>query len=259
MRICPGNDGRGGDNLRVHRPLELKILPQPTDVTCGPTCLQAVYGYYGDDVPLEQVIAEVRTLEHGGTLAVLLGRHALERGYDATIYTWNLTVFDPTWFRFGVDIQERLRAQRGVKSNALLHAATEGYLDFLEHGGRIRHAALTGGLLRRFLRRGIPILTGLSATYLYQTARERDVEGRAVYDDLRGEPAGHFVVISGYNPVLRCARVSDPYPANPVAGGHYYDVDLPLLVGSIFLGIVTFDANILLLRPSKKHVDTDRR
>ena len=243
----------------MHRPLELKILPQPTDATCGPTCLHAVYGYYGDDLELDAVVAQVQMLENGGTLAVLLGRHALERGYDATIYTWNLTVFDPTWFRQGVDLQERLRAQREVKSDPRLHAATAGYLDFLEHGGRIRHAALTGSLLRRFLRRGTPVLTGLSATYLYQSARERDVDGRALYDDLYGEPAGHFVVISGYNPVLRCARVSDPYQANPVAGGHYYDVDLPLLVGSIFLGIVTFDANILLLRPSKRHVDTDRR
>lgn len=28
--------------------LPLPILPQPDDVTCGPTCLQAVYGYWFD-------------------------------------------------------------------------------------------------------------------------------------------------------------------------------------------------------------------
>ena len=241
------------------RKREIEILPQPTDVTCGPTCLHAVYGYYGDTLELDDVIAEVQTLEHGGTLAVLLGRHALGRDYQATIYTWNLTVFDPTWFRHGVDLRERLRAQRRLKADPRVQVATDGYLDFLENGGEIRHALLTGGLLRRFLRRGTPILTGLSATYLYQSARERDVDGQAVYDDLRGEPAGHFVVISRYDPILRRARVSDPYPSNPGAGGHYYDVDLPHLVGSIFLGVVTFDANLLLLRPRKHNVHPDRR
>ena len=54
-----------------HR-LRLEVLPQPDNVTCGPTCLQAVYRYYGDVISLEQVIEEVTALPHGGTLAVLL-------------------------------------------------------------------------------------------------------------------------------------------------------------------------------------------
>ena len=39
--------------------LSLDILPQPDELTCGPTCLHAVYRYYGDDISLDQVIAEV--------------------------------------------------------------------------------------------------------------------------------------------------------------------------------------------------------
>jgi len=35
----------------------------------------------------------------GGTLAVNLANHALRRGYRALIVTYNLTVFDPSWFR----------------------------------------------------------------------------------------------------------------------------------------------------------------
>ncbi|MCA9161211.1 MAG: hypothetical protein KDA72_22930, partial [Planctomycetales bacterium] len=66
------------------------IQAQPDDTTCGPTCLQAVYSYFEDEIPLPQVIAEVPGLAAGGTLAVLLGDHALRRGYDATIYTYNL-------------------------------------------------------------------------------------------------------------------------------------------------------------------------
>jgi hypothetical protein len=65
--------------------LQLAVLPQPDYTTCGPTCLQAVYEYYGDSLPLEQVIAEIDPLPGGGTLAVSLACHALERGYTATI------------------------------------------------------------------------------------------------------------------------------------------------------------------------------
>jgi hypothetical protein len=76
--------------------LEIEILPQPDDATCGPTCLHAVYRFFEDPIPLDRVIAEVEPLKAGGTLAVNLARHALGRGYAATIYTYNPRVFDPT-------------------------------------------------------------------------------------------------------------------------------------------------------------------
>src|SRR5262249_1472255 len=34
--------------------LQLDILPQPDDFTCGPTCLHAIYRYLGDEVPLDK-------------------------------------------------------------------------------------------------------------------------------------------------------------------------------------------------------------
>src|SRR3990172_12672308 len=110
--------------------LELEILPQPDDSTCGPTCLHAVYLYFGDRIPLQQVVDEVEPLVTGGTLAVNLACHALHRGYAATVYTYNLRVFDPTWFaRPNVDLAERLRAQAAAKQDEELRAATDGYLE----------------------------------------------------------------------------------------------------------------------------------
>ena len=101
----------------VWKRLELDILRQPDNTTCGPTCLHAVYRFYQDELPLEAVIRETPQLEEGGTLAVLLGRHALSRGYRAMIYTYNLQVFDPTWFLpGGPDLVERLHAQLEVKT-----------------------------------------------------------------------------------------------------------------------------------------------
>ncbi len=230
--------------------LELEILPQPDDTTCGPTCLHAVYRYYGVNLPLDEVIREVVPLDTRGTLAVLLACHAMERGFRAVIYTYNLHVFDPTWFTGeGVDLVERLRAQARIKQDRKLRFATEAYLRFLELGGEIRFRELTPELIRHQLTKGRPILTGLSATYLYGTAREVG-DDPVEADDIRGEPAGHFVVLAGYDAERREVRVADPLLDNPHApNGHYYRVGIQRLLGAILLGVLTYDANFLVLAP----------
>ncbi len=91
----------------VHARLPFRILPQPDEITCGPTWLT-----------------------------------------------------DPQ-----VDLRAKLRAQMAFKD---VQAASEGYLEFLELGGEVRFEDLTGALIRRYLNKGVPILTGLSAAYLYR-------------------------------------------------------------------------------------------
>lgn len=231
--------------------IELEILPQPDDITCGPTALHAVYRYYGDDAPIDEVIREVPQLEDGGTLAVMLGCHALARGFAATIFTYNLQMFDPSWFNRedddAFDLAARLRAQADAKHDPKLQTATLAYLEFLRLGGQVRFQELTGGLLRRYLARGRPILTGLSATYLYQKAREIGATNEP--DDVRGEPVGHFVVLSGYDKHNGTVTVADPYRTNPISDGHYYHVAIERVIAAILLGVLTYDANLLLVRP----------
>jgi hypothetical protein len=235
----------------MEKKLHLEILPQPDDSTCGPTCLHAIYNYYGDAVALEEVIAEVPKLAGGGTLAVFMGCHALARGYEAVIYTYDLQVFDPTWFDSrGTDLVERLNTQLRVKADPKLRLATHAYLDFLRRGGKIRFEDLALGLIRRYLKRSLPILTGLSATYLYRTAREVEEGRRLIYDDIRGEPSGHFVVLCGYNVTQRSALLADPLMPNPISDRPVYEVRMNRLLSAIMLGILTFDANLLIITPA---------
>lgn len=234
--------------------LEFDIHAQPDDTTCGPTCLQAMYHYYGDQIALEDVIAEVGSLgDEGGTLAVMLGAHALKRGYKATIFSYNLMLFDPSWFKTpGIDLQAKLTEQLRHKDAPKLRVATQAYVEFLRLGGKVRFEDLTSQLLRRYLKRAVPILTGLSATYLYQCEREIFPGGRyAVSDDIRGEPTGHFVVLCGYDQEMRQALVADPYAANPVSSDLFYHVDINHVICSIMLGVLTYDANFLLIEPKK--------
>lgn len=226
--------------------LRFQIAAQPDEVTCGPTCLHGIYRHFGDELPLEEVIAGVDMLSGGGTLDVFLANHALERGYRATLFTYNLHLFDPTWALLPVpDFILRLKAQADAKDDPKLRVATRGYVRFLELGGKLRFEDLRPALIRRFLGRGIPIMTGLSATYLYQSRRE--IPATSEPDDVRGEPAGHFVVLSGYDRATRLVDVADPYEWNPLSGERYYQVDLHRLVGAVLLGSLTYDANLLVI------------
>lgn len=234
-----------------HR-LQFEIQPQPDNTTCGPTCLHAVYRYLGDELPLPQVIAETQALSEGGTLAVMLGCHALRRGFDVSIDTFNLQVFDPTWFKPNGDMTDRdtiiakLDRQAKVKQRSKLKMACEAYIEFLQLGGSVRMEDLTPSLLRRYLKQDIPLLTGLSATYLYRESRE--IGSTCKDDDVAGEPSGHFVVLCGYDKEKRSVLVADPWLPNPISTDHTYIVDMDRVICSVLLGILTYDANVMILR-----------
>lgn len=232
--------------------IPIKIHTQPDDSTCGPTSLHAVYRYFKDTITLSDVIKEVPYLDEGGTLEVLLACHALKRGYKASIYTYNLHIFDPTWI--GLSNEEiilKLEQQLEFKKGSKFLRATMAYIEFLKLGGELKSRDLTKNLLIEYFERGIPLLTGLSATYLYRSAREFGNEnGDSVYDDIRGYPMGHFVVLCGLGEDLKSIVVADPYQENPYFKDNYYEVKASHLINSIMLGMATFDANLLAIEPA---------
>src|SRR5664279_1068494 len=131
---------------RLHLPVEM--LLQPDEITCGPTCLHAIYRYWGRNEPLQDVIERTAKLGRGGTVAVFLACDALQQGFQATIYTFNLTVFDPSWFGGKVNIRERLLLQRAEKSHdQRVQEVTASYIEFLRLGGRLRLTDLSRYLL----------------------------------------------------------------------------------------------------------------
>ncbi len=231
--------------------LRFDIHAQPNDETCGPTSLQAVYQYYDDPISLKEVIRQVKTLKTGGTLAVMLGNHALASGYEATLYTYNLMMFDPSWFSGNVNIYDKLKEQQLHKTAKKFLQASNAYLKFLDLGGEIRFEELQPKLIKNILSEGTPILTGLSATYLYNCAREIGETNQ--YDDIKGTPMGHFVVVHGYDHLQKVAYIADPLEQNPISPTQHYSVTIQRLINSILLGIVTYDANILIIKPKKCH------
>ncbi len=255
-------------SLCMKHALELEIQPQPNDTSCGPTCLAAVYRYWNDEVELKQLISETSQLDGGGTLAVHLACHVLGRGYEARITTYNLNVFDPSWFASdgSVDneyLSQKLKQQLAAKGARddidleRLQVATEYYLQFLMLGGRVQMRPLDERLIVSTLTEEIPILCGLSATYLYQEPRERaqalDAQGQtSIADDVGGDPTGHFVVLHGYDPKSGNVLIADPLHPNPIAPTNKYAASLSQVTAAVLLGIVTYDANLLTLVPRQE-------
>ncbi|MBS1487150.1 MAG: C39 family peptidase [Bacteroidetes bacterium] len=233
--------------------LNFDIEAQPDDTTCGPTCLHALYQYYRDSISLKEVINEVKSLKTGGTLAVMLGNHALKHGYNAHIYTYNLNIFDPSWFsQSSQQMVTNLKKQMRYKFRSKrLQVATKAYIKFLEAGGKLLLSELDEALIKKYLRKSTPILTGLSATYLYGNMRE--IPHNNKFDSIRGEPVGHFVIINGFDEATNLVYLADPMNPNPLKS-QYYNVTFDRLINSIMLGIVTYDANLLVIEPKKTNL-----
>ncbi len=234
--------------------IDLKIDPQPNDETCGSTCLHAVYRYHGLNISLEKVIRTIERSLSGGTLAPLLGKHALQQGFKATIFVNNMNIFDPTWFKKSEAHPEvlltKLKHQSQFKHEKGLAQASNAFQEFLALGGIIRFKTLDVETLKYYFNKNLPIITGLSATYLYRSPRESFTsDGVSFADDVCGTSCGHFVVLCGYNDKKRLIVVADPYNKNVLAGSNYYTVSSKRLINSILLGVSTYDANLLILEP----------
>jgi hypothetical protein len=210
-----------------------------------------VYRHWKLEVPVQRLVREVCHLPEGGTFAVYLAQDALRRGFRARIYTCDLQLFDPSWFRPGSPpIQEKLKAQMmaGVLGERLITQA-QAYMDFLDQGGEVvmREPATT--LVARLVRRQIPVIAGLSCTWLYRSSRERWAGEKAIPADIAGTPTGHFVVVHGVDPVKRRLSIADPFLHRPFPGQHYYDIPIRRFFNALMLGIVTNDAKLIEIHP----------
>lgn len=235
---------------------KLEMKRQPTDSSCGPTCLKAVYDYY--DYPLDhlKIIKEVKTVETGGTLAPCLGIHALDNGFDVTIYTFNLEIFDPTWFFpktiKGDLLKHKLALQMQAKANKKLKAACKAFIEFIEKGGKVKMQDLSGNLIMRYLRNKTPIILGLSSTYLYRTSRDLIEGSNSSKNDVLGTPEGHFVVLESYDPGSRLVTLRDPWIENPYSQDLKYQITKDHLLTSFLMGLLTYDANLTVIERKKE-------
>lgn len=232
--------------------INIEINTQPDDETCGPTCLHAIYRYYNYDISLKEVTDTVKRSASGGTLAPYLGTHALERGFTASILINNMDIFDPSWFEHSeacVNLSLKLEEQMHYKKSEGIQQSSIAYQEFLKAGGIIKFKFLSVELLKEYFSYHLPIITGLSSTYLYNSPREIYKKGESHFDDIKGTPCGHFVIVAGFDEEHQRIVVVDPFRENMLSRNNYYKVSSHRLINAILMGMVTYDANLLIIQP----------
>lgn len=225
--------------------LDVTVSKQPDDESCGITCLQAIYNYYGVETTLARLKEQIEHWQTGGTVSVNLARNALALGFAAEIYTYNVKIFDPTWKDLAAKDLEKKLKQRQRKIRSKKQKKVIGfYLDFLRKGGVLRFDDLDEDLFDRLFKDHKPVICGLSATYLYQTPRESADNAE---DDVTGQPVGHFVVVSGWDSRTRTVTISDPLRKNPISETGIYRLPFTKFSNAVMLGILTYDENLLVI------------
>jgi hypothetical protein len=163
-----------------------------------------------------------------------------------------LAIFDPTWQGLSSgELVNKLRLQMKHKKGKKLHLASDAYCEYLEKGGRLSFEVLTPDLLKYLLKDNIPLITGLSCTYLYNTSRERVIsKSKIIADDIGGVSTGHFVVLMASTDTE--ITIADPYYPNPLSDLGIYGVNSHRVILSIMLGVLTYDANLIVIRSKSK-------
>jgi hypothetical protein len=225
--------------------LNLHVSKQPDDESCGITCLQAIYDYYSHPTTLDKLKHEIEHWQTGGTVAVNLARHALGHGFKAEIHTYNIKIFDPTWNglepkELSLKLKKRQRKIRSKKQKKVINF----YLDYLKKGGVLKFDDLNEDLLTSLFKAHHPIICGLSATYLYQNMRETSDNEE---DDIVGQPVGHFVVVTGWDPQTRTVTIQDPLRKNPISDTGTYKLPFTKFSNAVMLGSLTYDENLLVI------------
>ncbi len=223
----------------------LSVQPQPDDESCGITCLQAIYNYHGQKTPFDKLQSEIEHFNTGGTVGVNLARHAILYGYSAEIYTYNIKIFDPTWKNLGVkELSAKLKLRQKKSRSQKQKKIIGFYHDFLRKGGVLKFDDLNEALLDKLLAKNQPMICGLSATYLYQNMRETPNNEE---NDILGNPVGHFVVVSEWDPKSRHVTIHDPLRKNPISDTGTYRLPFVRFSNAVMLGILTYDENLLVI------------
>ena len=184
----------------------------------------------------------------GGTVSIHLAVHALRRGYQATTWVSNVNYWDPTWFQKETDLAAKIRARFAAKgwNESERHRTALGAVEeYLAHGGKYTWGDLSPERIANVLGQGLPILAGTNGVYLYQCMRETE----SGPNDITGDPYGHFIVVCGYRSSDNSVSVADPLMDNPAHGTNYYRASVHRLIGAIFLGAASDDANCLVIHP----------
>lgn len=172
----------------------ITVSAQPTDLSCGQTCLSMLMSCAGVTISPQEVMNDIPLLlndsgEEWGTFGVDLAHWCMKKGYSATTYTFDSQLIHLPWEHLSpAEIINALHTLKdtyvfdGLGKN-LTRSFIESYIRYLSNGGiLIIRPFITVSLLHELLERG-PFAALVTYNVLYGTGG--------------GKANTHFVVVYG--------------------------------------------------------------
>lgn len=174
-----------------------------------------IYSYFGIKVPLEKLLDDLKIDKYTGTFTAQLGLHAKNSGLQTLILCSNPYYVSPAWSKLdnqtiykkiGGWLAFELQGKNKIRKNKF-KKGTRFILAYIKNGGKIKIIDLTTRLIDGYLDQGYLMTGAIEESWLWE---KRKIPKTAEFDDIKGIPQGHFVVLYGHD--AENYFVSDPYP-----------------------------------------------
>ncbi len=222
-------------------------IPHITQIgdECAPASFVSVMSYFGSTIDLEALIKKSSKSCKFRDWDYILGTLALKEGFDVTVHSRSLLIFDSTWFKLErINLMRNLRNQRSYLeeiSKSLpgfkrLEIEAKCAYKFLDSGGKIDFSPISKNLITGYLKQNLPVIATFTSQLIFGIPKETSISK----DPIRGEPWKHTVVIKGY-------RGDSFFVSDPARKGS--TKEYPLQKDLLLDGIIRYDSNLVVISP----------
>jgi len=220
---------------------------------CVQSSASQILSYYGIKKSIEEIKKEVPVYisSNGNPLGSSMGHIAtyfIQLGFSTTIHTVDIELFDLSWKNLDSKVlvqklKERRKYFKHARyEDAALDLVVDGYVQFLENGGKLIFPIVDELYFYEQLKSG-PVYAVVSYEFFNQIAKHAFVSNKKLIQDaVVGSPSTHAVVISGYKDGK--FEIIDP---DYTFGGKRF-ITSSLLVGAFYLAETDFDPLLITLK-----------
>lgn len=186
---------------------------------CGPISVYTIHQFFGTTITTAEILKDLGVSTKTSTFPSQLAQHLRSFPYDVQLLTSCSYLVSPHWIgKSSLFIAEELQQWLVHHKRSPWRKGAQFLRDYLASGGMIKIINLTTHILDEYLEGGYLILACLEESWLWG---RRKIVGKAFFDDVKGSPRGHFVVLFDGND--HEYAISDPFPTGlPGRSGNYF-------------------------------------
>ncbi len=189
--------------------------------SCGPVCLLNVYRYFGIKTELKDILKELRIDDKTTTYPAQLASHLLSNGLKTVFINTNPFVVSPSWKNIrNKELVQKLTKWLKKNKKGRWEKSAKYLLKYLKKGGEIKICDLSTKMIDEYMAEGYLLICCLEESWIWG---ERKIKGTNKFDDIKGEPRGHFIIL--YDKEGEDYLVSDPYPTGLKNRNGLYKLD----------------------------------